>query len=103
MIKAFTLFVFVLFSYLAYGQRDELKKTCLGIESLVKSGKNLKMVYTITITGIDKSQVQNMDVILEKTSSARYLKMGDVQEIFQKGSQVLVVNHLQKNMLLGRD
>lgn len=99
--KTLLVYFLVIIPMLAQAQRTELKKYCTGLDQIFHSEKAFHLSYQLTVKSKEDPSVQeSMLMHLYKKGQSQKLIMGEAQEVLQKGSVMLVANHVQKLLMV---
>jgi|GEM_PF-6332379 len=83
------------------GQQDELHALCGQLDKTLSGPGNLHARYSLTITSRDElSDRQTLVSNLYKNGASTRIQTGDMQDIFFDGRISLLINHVQKIMVL---
>lgn len=101
MVRYLILSLCLLIARAGLGQQDELSALCERLDKTLSGPGNLHARYSLTITSRDElSDRQTLVSNLYKNGASTRIQMGDMQDIFFDGRVSLLINHVQKVMVL---
>tara|TARA_Y100001968_G_C19183354_1_gene631542 strand:+ start:76 stop:807 length:732 start_codon:yes stop_codon:yes gene_type:complete len=100
------LLVCLLVSISVNAQKESLKELCKGINSLVNSEDGLHIEYDMIMMGrgAEYTEPESMKISYFKDGTKGFhINQGGYQETLRKGNKVLMINHIQKQVVFQVD
>ena len=97
MVRYLILSLCLLIARTGLGQQDELNALCGRLDKILSAPGNLHARYSLTITSRDElSDRQTLVSDIYKNGASTLIRTGDMQDVFFDGHTSLLVNHVQK-------
>jgi hypothetical protein len=98
------LYALLLCPILAFAQKEELKKRCKAMDDAFNGVNPLHVQYVMTIVGnADVPGKESLTFDLYKAGDRSKAKMGEAQDVVQKGKLMVTVNHIDKLVSVNPD